>query len=384
MNQTSHSFSDASRQVFFWLHFLFILFGVGLLLWSIEHWYALQAGGIEGQSFCNIGTYWNCDRVSLSPYAALFGIPIGFFGVLWFLLVAVAGLVENISRKIWLLLYVPGLLVSVALFAVLSFILQTGCLICFGTYIAVFGAFGTALVLRRWTPMSLGTGTFVFVLLATILALGTYSRSENYKLPYSAEELSRFQSAIPSMPVEEIELESPLQKGDESADIHIVEFSDFACPHCAVAGLQTIPQLLNDPNIRFSFFPYPRDSECHPQMPAHIQPGTCRLSEAALCAQEQGKFWEMHDVIFDYLLKNSRPIPLELAISEAGLDPEALQECFDRGEAQETLKAMIDAAIEAKIQATPTFFINGRRFPGNFPVPIFRMAIEEIRQLDKQ
>jgi protein-disulfide isomerase/uncharacterized membrane protein len=384
MDHKNISFSDASRQVRFWIYWIFIFAGIGVLLWSAQHWYAVQAGVLKGKSFCNFSAYWNCEGVALSDYSSLFGVPIGVFGAAWFFIFAILGLSQSVSKKVLMLVFAAGVLASAYYAFTLFFVLETGCLVCVAGYVCILGAGAMAFWGPRWTPLTTGLSAFVLALGFGVLALSVYGMNESHRLPFSQEELDKFRASLSQVPVEELSVVSPLGKGSENGDIHIMEFSDFACPHCATAGLETVPQLLNDPQIRFSFFPYPRDGACHPQVPSHIQPGTCRLSEAALCAQEQGKFWEFHDVVFGNMRDNSRLIPLEQAVSKAGLDPEKLQECFDRGEAQEQLRAMIELAIEKDVRATPTFFINGRRLPGNFPIPIFRIAIDEIRRIDAQ
>jgi protein-disulfide isomerase len=107
-----------------------------------------------------------------------------------------------------------------------------------------------------------------------------------------------------------VDISNAPSQGQESVPVTIVEFSDFQCPFCARA-LPSVQQLMkvNQDNVRFVFKNFPLDF--HPDSPlAHM---------AALAAGEQGKFWEMHDLIFAHQKTLKRTDLLGLA-SRLGLD----------------------------------------------------------------
>ncbi len=156
-------------------------------------------------------------------------------------------------------------------------------------------------------------------------------------------------------------------RGPANAPVLIEEFSDFQCPFCA-RSVATIEQVLkNYPKqvkVVFRHFPV---AESHPNaLLAHM------ASEAA---GRQGRFWEMHDLLFANLRRVSRPdlvgyarqLGLDVTAFEAGLKDRAL---FNRVEAD------YEEGLTRQVRATPTFFINGRKVEGAIPYALFKKEID--------
>jgi protein-disulfide isomerase len=139
--------------------------------------------------------------------------------------------------------------------------------------------------------------------------------------------------------------------GPEDAKVTIVEFSDFQCPYCvrAAAVTQQIKKQYGD-KVRFVFrqFPLPM----HPQ--AHL------AAQAALVANQQGKFWEFHDLLFANQGALTRE-SLESYAKQLNLDLPALKQALDG----ETQKSAVDADVRlgegVSVNGTPTIFVNGKR-----------------------
>ena len=147
-------------------------------------------------------------------------------------------------------------------------------------------------------------------------------------------------------------------KGDPGAPITIVEFSDFQCPFCGRFYEQTLPLIERDyietGKARLVFRDMPL--EIHPQAPpAHI---------AAECADEQGMFWEYHDVLFDRQGEWSRLSAGELGealagyAGELGLD-ESFADCVASPEAEREMRLDYAQARGMGLTGTPTFLIGG-------------------------
>ena len=90
------------------------------------------------------------------------------------------------------------------------------------------------------------------------------------------------------------------QKGNLNADITVVEYSDFQCPYCASAGKPAVEQLLSEygDKVKLVWKNYPLGQSCNHNVTRPFHPRSCIAAEAAMCAYEQGKFWEMHDLLF--------------------------------------------------------------------------------------
>jgi len=154
----------------------------------------------------------------------------------------------------------------------------------------------------------------------------------------------------------------------EGKEVEVVVFSDFQCPHCrSMSG--TLDQLLHflegRGRIVFKNFPLP----AHKQ--AHV------AAQAALAAHAQGKFWEMHDRLFDEGRAMSRE-ELERFAGEIGLNMEQFRKELDDG----TWKSRVDADLgEGKklgVDGAPTLFINGRKYEGSS-----RVSGEILKAIDK-
>ena len=156
-------------------------------------------------------------------------------------------------------------------------------------------------------------------------------------------------------------------KGSAKARLAIVEFSDFQCPFCRRVNptIQQIEKEYGD-KVRVVFKHLPL--EMHPKAPA--------AHAAAEAAHQQGKFWEMHDLIFGNQEEMSPEKYVEYA-RQLGLDVER----FKRDVASAQVKARIDAdsdeAGKLGVTGTPTFFVNGRYLSGAQPFEAFKELIDQ-------
>ncbi len=157
-------------------------------------------------------------------------------------------------------------------------------------------------------------------------------------------------------------------KGPAGAPITIVEFSDFQCPYCSRVE-PTLARLEKEypGKIRLVFRDYPL-TQIHPQ--------ALKAAEAAGCADEQGKFWPMHDQLFSHQDKLQAEDLKQLAAA-AGLDPARFAECLDSGRRLPEIQKDQKEGDRLGVQSTPTFFVNGRLLVGAQPYGAFVDVIEE-------
>lgn len=165
-------------------------------------------------------------------------------------------------------------------------------------------------------------------------------------------------------------------KGPEAAPITIVEFSDFQCPYCARAE-PTVKDLLElekyKGKIRFVYRDFPL--EFHKLAP--------KASEAAHCAADQGKYWEMHGRLFAATPK-LEVTDLKAYARELGLDGGRFDKCLDSGEKAKVVEEHMKAGQDAGVRGTPAFFINGRMISGAQPLEAFKAIIDaELAALGK-
>ncbi len=103
----------------------------------------------------------------------------------------------------------------------------------------------------------------------------------------------------------------------------------------------------------------------------------CDASVAMVCAQRQGKAWEMHDTIFENQKSLSKSVYTTFA-AKIGIDPESFGACMSDASALAEVKANIDQGIELQVDGTPTWFVNGIRQVGARPAPELVAIFEHL------
>ncbi|WP_164012022.1 DsbA family protein [Pyxidicoccus trucidator] len=167
--------------------------------------------------------------------------------------------------------------------------------------------------------------------------------------------------------VYKVPLEGSLAAGTEDALVTVVEFSDYECPFCSRAH-GTVKQLQQKYGKKL------RVVMKHHPLPNHPRARPAAL--AALAAGEQGKFWEMHDVLFS----NARAMQdadLERYARELGLDVERWKKDLADPRLAERIRK--DEALASQVGATgtPAFFVNGRFISGAQPLEVFTTVVDE-------
>jgi len=155
--------------------------------------------------------------------------------------------------------------------------------------------------------------------------------------------------------------------GGASAKVVIHEFSDFECPFCSrgKASVDQIKQAYGDKvKIVFRHFPLSFHANAKP------------AAVASICAQKQGKFWEMHDKMFENQQSLTEDSFTKWA-SELSLDGTAFGNCLKDPASAKIVDADMKAAEEVGVNSTPTFFINGKKVAGALPFEQFKQIIDE-------
>jgi protein-disulfide isomerase len=171
---------------------------------------------------------------------------------------------------------------------------------------------------------------------------------------------------------ESVSLDDSPTRGAIDAKVTIVEFADFQCPYCLkleTALRRVLAEHPQDVRLVFKQLPIP---ELHPDAE--------RLARGAVCAGEQGKFWELHDALLDNPGRVDQGRMLRLA-HDAGVDTIQLDLCTaDTARTQATLSRDLDEANALAIGGTPALFVNGRMFQGAISYETLTSVInEELR-----
>jgi predicted DsbA family dithiol-disulfide isomerase len=166
--------------------------------------------------------------------------------------------------------------------------------------------------------------------------------------------------------------DAPAKGGPKDAPVQIVEFSDFECPFCQRVN-PTLDRVITEygDKVRLAFRHYPLDN---------IHANARKAAEASLCADEQGEFWKMHDVMFSEQ-KELGVEALREKASRIGLDLEAFNECLDSGRYADQVEEDFRAGVLAGVSGTPAIFVNGRPLSGAVPFEQMAEVIDEELEL---
>src|SRR6187549_2018747 len=171
--------------------------------------------------------------------------------------------------------------------------------------------------------------------------------------------------------------------GKPDAPVQVIEFADFECPACgqfATLSEPDIPKRLIDAGtISYRFYDYP--------LPMHKN--TWAASNAAACADEQGKFWEMHDQLFNAQDQwsgqaTSRPKgKFKEYVKALGLNVDQWEACFDARKYQARIKANELMATKRGAAQTPTFVIGDKMIGGAISFDRFKALVDSALVLAK-
>lgn len=169
-------------------------------------------------------------------------------------------------------------------------------------------------------------------------------------------------------------------RGNPDAPVSIIEFADFECPGCANFATVQEPdvrtRLVDAGLANFRFYDFPLTQIHANTLSAHL---------AASCANEQGKFWELHDAIFaaqnewnTQATSNPRKV-LDRLAGEVGLDMARFGACFDSQRTLPQIQANAAEGTQRGVSSTPTLLIGNRLYPGGLPYDDIKKLVDSLR-----
>lgn len=168
--------------------------------------------------------------------------------------------------------------------------------------------------------------------------------------------------------------------GSPDAPVTLVEFSDFQCPFCRKLFREVLPQIeekyIKTGKVRFVYRDFPLTS---------IHDMAQKYAEAGECADEQGKFWQMHDKIFEEQEKRGGNTVFDYTVADVKLwareiglgDGVQFDQCLDSGKYQSEVEKDLADGQASGVEGTPATFVNGRLIAGAVPFAKFEAVIEE-------
>jgi protein-disulfide isomerase len=165
-------------------------------------------------------------------------------------------------------------------------------------------------------------------------------------------------------------------RGAQTAPVWLVEISDFQCPFCKQWHDETFAKIdqeyVKTGKVRMAYLNFPL---------TRIHKNAQAAAEAAMCAGVQGKFWELHNSLFQTQARwaeSQKPIVLFDSLARAGgVELKAWDNCMTSHATAKLIEADRERSSKAGVESTPTFFVGDRALAGAYPVDTFRVAIEQ-------
>ncbi|MCX7781299.1 MAG: thioredoxin domain-containing protein [Negativicutes bacterium] len=363
---------------------------------------------------CGSQTAGNCDSLSQSEFATIFGLPVAAYGLFMFLLILFTALVADYAGGAYytygLALNLLLLALSMAADAVLAGVmiwLKTFCFLCLLTYAINLLLFLTAWMWYRHLKDQEGISLRIafrsimtresdgpeqkavaslYVLFVFLLAFAVFSTSyvlqmKTLAFRQSKEQMQQVVADFYRQEAEKLELPpSLLTTGPAGAKVQIIAFTDFLCSACyQFFRLEKELTAKYGDKIAFAYYNYPLDQECNQYVRQTVYKSSCTAAKAMLASALTGVFpvyLEKHFSRYnDFHGKYDRDKALETV---AGLiEPKWFMDQAESAAVQQLLQRDIELAEKMNIKATPTIFINGRRLEGVPPREVVEMIVQK-------
>ena len=376
------------------------------------------------KSICNFGAKLNCDAVNTSDQSEFRGVGIALFAVpayamLAFLVQRARSSQPKAARVAVSLAHAlawPAVAYSAYLFFVMAFQLHTFCLFCLtldtvNIAAVVLTAMAarekpSTLLTRAWASLD-GPGKQVTLVACGIggvvlaVALGGHAwlrasleaeaRASVLAVPASsgsaAGEAEDPQAAIDDLlgkvgprklPTKRWQVpvdDDDASVGPKDAKVTIVQFADFQCSFCRkLEESMAAIRKRYATQVRFVFKHFPMNTHCNPTVKNDKHSHACDAAAAGECARRQGKFWPLHDMLYDRQTHLERP-SLDADAAEVGLDMAAFGACMDDASVGAAIAKDAIEGASVRVNGTPRTFINGRLFSGVLSEDLFDFVI---------
>ncbi|HQE74099.1 MAG TPA: vitamin K epoxide reductase family protein [Myxococcota bacterium] len=392
---------------------LLCLLGIGIAV-DLTGVFVLSRVDPDYQSFCAVSEGMNCETVALSRYSTVAGVPIAIWGIAGYSFVLILSILSLIKR---IRLPGPGLLVVMGvlmvgvgfyLIYVMHFLIKSFCILCIALDVINVAILVLAIIAARARHGGCVRSVVldiaavfkrpVLVVVIAILGFGSLGAAYTLGPKYLAskgiqtggQSLEFVKSGTVFAPSDKgkatdpqtcgrdgAAIKAPLTGltddghhwiGGEDPRVEIHEFTDYECPHCRKAHMMVRKLVASDRHIRVYHRHLPLDMACNPAIQKPFHARACELSKVAVCAGQQGRFWEMNDFLFqksdDIRAKNWTADDIAQRLE---LDLDKFRCCMDDPGSGAIIDSDIAEANGLGLKGTPAFVINGQIYYGKVP-----------------
>ena len=341
-------------------------------------------------SFCSINEFIDCDGAARSIASQFLGIPLAYWGILFYVTILFLTFVEKLKQIKFLkflevfknpnsyivFLGVIAFLCSMILAGISLFKINKLCILCVLTYIIDFiiALIATSGKLKNIIEsfkitfydfidgIKSYTKTFI-VLSLLVLSFLVYSGTTYNFVPHIKKHKS-------ILKYRKIKFNPYRVKGNilgcEKADVVIELYSDYVCPLCYINNIMLHQAAKEFSNVKVVHHNYPFDKACNKYINVNMHPYACFMAQGAIAARKQGNYWEMSSLLYEEQPKNIKSM-LELA-DKLNFDKKQFISDFRSIETIREIETELNQANNIlKIDSTPTMYINGEEYIGVKP-----------------
>jgi uncharacterized membrane protein/protein-disulfide isomerase len=396
-----------NKKTQFWLGIL--VSGLALVLHAVltfEHYKTQLAIGDGPSALCHAGDYFDCSVVAASSYSHIFGIPLALFGFWTNLLFLISWIWFHI-KSLWLGENSPQarvinfslamLLVTASLVMGSISFLAIGklCLYCLLTYFISFIQLGLHVtsISPKETLSILSSNSLIKGLgVLTMIPAGAWITQRVWDKSVGADRLDYYIHESVSEwlqnPVHEFHLERGIiYRNSSQAKHYLVEFVDLFCPHCKHASHPLKAFIQSRPDLAIIVKLFPLDGNCNPAI-EHSSPNPirCEWAKWLLCINQQNP--PMGSKALDWIFEHQSELATK-SFEEGRKDAEEaltlpipkdqLTQCMQNPDTEQALRSLGEEGQKAKIQGTPSIFLNGRLLPRAQVLPILEKAYSALK-----
>ena len=371
-----------------WIRIL-ALIGLALSIKLAMIYYSANYDQYALSSFCSINDFIDCDGVAKTNTSQFLGIPLAYWGILFYITVLFLTFVDKLKSCKFLkflevfkepkayigFLGTLAFIFSMILAGISIFKLHKICILCVATYfidfiialIATNGMFKNIVKAFKTTFLDFIAGakkytkTFIILLIlaASFLAYSgitlnfvPHIKQRNSILKYRKIKYNPYRVNGNSL-------------GEENPKVTVELYSDYVCPLCYINNIMIHQAVKELKNIKVVHINYPFDKICNKNMGYTMHPNACFMSKVALAAKKQNNYWGMSSLLYE-----NQPRTVEKAIELAKTAELDIEKFIQDLNSEETEKFLIDDIQKGninEINATPTMFINGEKIVGVKP-----------------
>lgn len=372
---------------------------IGLHAYLTKHYFDVKYAILPEKSICNINEIFNCDTVTSSSYAAVFGVPIAAFGLSFHFILLLLLSIHRFSLASspqlagrWAFyLSILSAMVSLATGTISLTSIGSLCIFCMACYVlsfilvfTIYKSLDSKFNLKNDLLESEKWPLVYLIMIPAIAWLGNNVYKSNKGLDKLNEAITEYANNWSYAPVKTF-TEEGLTKGPTNAKMTIVEFADFLCPHCRSAA----PSINNffeshKESVRVIFKPYPLDGSCNAAINQKGDNNRCLLAKSVLCAeQESQKGWNLHEMIFEaqeelHHLGNVTDSLKEI-FKKISLDEQKMLSCIQSEAIHNKILSLAQEGQAAGIQGTPAIFVNNKELEGGQFPPVLQNIHEKIK-----